>query len=161
MYNAESVPGGGSSYMPSFIESAKEFHVAPIVAEVHDTAGIETVMTDLGSAPESALIVMPGNFTTLYRQMIISLAARLRVPALYPYRYFVDEGGLLSYGIDVLDLFRRAPDYVDRILQGAKPAELPVQAPRKFELVINLKEARALGLVVPQILLAGADALVD
>jgi len=104
---------------------------------------------------------MPDNFTTYYRASIISLAARLKIPAIYPYRYFVDEGGLLSYGIDVLDLFRRAPDYVDRILRGAKPADLPVQAPKKFELVINMKAASALGLTVPRILLAGADSLIE
>ena len=161
MYNPESVPGGGSSYMPAFMESAKEFRVTPIQAEVHSPAEIETTMADLGATPGSALIVLPGNFTTLHRELIISLAARLRVPTLYPYSYFVDEGGLLSYGVDILDLFRRAPDYVDRILHGEKPADLPVQAPRKFELVINLKTARALGLVVPRILLAGADKLID
>jgi putative ABC transport system substrate-binding protein len=161
MYNPESVPGGGSFYMPSFMDSAKEFNVTPIEIKVRSSTEIETAMADLGAVPGSALVVMPGNFTTLYRKLIISLAARSQIPTLYPYRYFVDEGGLLSYGIDVLDLFRRAPDYVDRILQGANPAELPVQAPRKFELVINLKAARALGLVVPRILLAGADALID
>jgi putative ABC transport system substrate-binding protein len=161
MYNPESVPGGGSFYMPPFIESAKEFNVTPIEVKVRSSAEIEKAMADLGAIPGSALIVMPGNFTTFYRELIISLAARLQIPTIYPYRYFVDEGGLLSYGIDVLDLFRRAPDYVDRILQGASPAELPVQAPRKFELVINLKAARALGLVVPRILLAGADAVID
>jgi putative ABC transport system substrate-binding protein len=162
MYSAESGPSGVMALaMRTFTESAKEFHVTPIVAQVQSPAEIETAMADLGSAPGGALIVMPGNFTTLYRELIISLAAHLQIPAIYPYRYFVDEGGLLSYGIDVLDLFRRAPDYVDRILQGAKPAELPVQAPRKFELVINLKAASALGLAVPRILLAGADALID
>ena len=161
MYNPTSDPGGGALAMRTFTESAKEFHVTPIVAEVGSPAEIETAMADLGAVPGSALIVMPGNFTTLYRELVISLAARLRIPTLYPYRYFVEEGGLLSYGIDVLDLFRRAPDYVDRILQGAKPADLPVQAPRKFELVINLKAARALGLVLPRILLAGADALIE
>ncbi len=161
MYNPESAPGGGSVYMPAFMESAKEFHVTPIQAEVHSPAEIETAMAGLGADPGSALIVLPGNFTTLRRELIISLAASLRVPTLYPYSYFVDEGGLLSYGVDILDLFRRAPDYVDRILHGEKPADLPVQAPRKFELVINLKTARALGLVVPRILLAGADKLID
>jgi putative tryptophan/tyrosine transport system substrate-binding protein len=161
MYNPESVPGGGSFYMPPFIESAKEFNVTPIEVKVRSPAEIETAMANLEAVPSSALIVMPGNFTTLYRELIISLAARFHIPTIYPYRYYVDEGGLLSYGIDVLDLFRRAPDYVDRILQGATPAELPVQAPRKFELVINLKTARALGLAVPRILLAGADALID
>ena len=161
MYNPESVPRGGTSYMPTFMESAKEFRVTPIAAEVHSAADIETTMADLGAAPGSGLIVMAGNFTSLHRALIVSLAARLRIPTIYPYRYFVDEGGLVSYGVDVLDLFRRVPDYVDRILQGARPADLPVQAPKKFELVINLKTARTLGLVVPRILLAGADALIE
>jgi putative ABC transport system substrate-binding protein len=162
MYSAEfSSSSFGALATRTFTESAKEFNVTPIVAQVQNPAEIEAVMADLGSTTDSALIVMPGNFTTLYRELIISLATRMRVPALYPYRYFVDEGGLISYGVDVLDLFRRAPDYVDRILRGAKPADLPVQAPRKFELVINLKAASALGLTVPRILLAGADALID
>jgi putative tryptophan/tyrosine transport system substrate-binding protein len=161
MYNPESVPSGGTLFMPAFVESAKEFHVTPIAAEVHSPAEIETAMADLGAEPGSTLIVLADNFTSVHRELIIPLAARLRIPTLYPYRYFVDEGGLLSYGVDVLDLFRRAPDYVDRILQGAKPADLPVQTPRKFELVINLKAARALGLVVPRILLAGANTLID
>ncbi len=161
MYNPESVPGGGTFYMPAFMESAKEFNVTPIAAEVHSSGEIETTMTGLGAVPGSALIVMAGNFISVNRELIVSLAARLRIPTIYPYRYFVDQGGLLSYGVDVLDLFRRAPDYVDRILRGAKPAELPVQAPKKFELVINLKTASALGLVVPRILLAGADALIE
>jgi putative ABC transport system substrate-binding protein len=161
MYNPESSPSGGTFYMPPFIESAKEFHVTPIATEVHSPAEIETAMADLGAEPGSALIAMAGNFISVNRQIIISLAAKWRIPAIYSYRYFADDGGLLSYGVDVLDLFRRAPDYVDRILQGAKPADLPVQAPRKFELVINLKTARALGLVVPRILLAGADAVIE
>ena len=161
MYNPESVPRHGTFYMSRFMESAKEFRVTPIAAEVHSAADIETIMADLGAAPGSGLIVMAGNFTSLHRALIISLAARLRIPTIYPYRYFVDEGGLVSYGVDVLDLFRRVPDYVDRILQGARPADLPVQAPKKFELVLNLKTARTLGLVVPRILLAGADTLIE
>ena len=161
MYNPESVPKGEAYYVPTFTESAKEFNITPITAEVRNSDDIETAMADLGATPGSGLIVMPDNFTSFHRTLIVSLAARLRIPAIYPYRYFVDEGGLLSYGIDVLDLYRRAPDYVDRILQGANPADLPVQAPKKFELVINLKTARALGLAVPRILLAGADALIE
>jgi len=161
MYNPESVPGGGTFYMPAFMESAKEFNVTPIAAVVHSPSEIETAMADLGALPGGGLIVMAGNFTSANRELIVSLAARLRIPTIYPYRYFVEDGGLLSYGVDVLDLFRRAPDYVDRILRGAKPADLPIQAPRKFELVINLKTARALDLVVPRILLAGADALIE
>lgn len=161
MYNAPSVPAGAAIYIPTFVKSAKEFQVTPIVNEVHSPDEISAAMSNLAGIPGSALIVLPGNFTTLHRGSIISLAASLRIPALYPYRYFVEEGGLLSYGVDVLDLFRRAPDYVDRILRGEKPSNLPVQAPRKFELVINLKTASMLGLVVPRILLAGADALID
>jgi putative tryptophan/tyrosine transport system substrate-binding protein len=161
MYNPESFPRGAASYTPSFVEAAKEFHVTPVANEVNSPVDIETAMADLGAVPGSGLIVVAGNFTTLHRELIISQAASLRIPTIYPYRYFADEGGLMSYGVDVLDLFRRAPDYVDRILQGAKPADLPVQAPKKFELVINLKTARALGLVVPRILLAGADALIE
>jgi ABC-type uncharacterized transport system substrate-binding protein len=161
MYNPESDPRGGTLYMPTFMKSPMEFRITPIAAEVHSPADIDSIMADLGAAPGSGLIVMAGNFTSLHRALIVSLAARLRIPTIYPYRYFVDEGGLVSYGVDVLDLFRRAPDYVDRILQGARPADLPVQAPKKFELVINLKTARTLGLVVPRILLAGADALIE
>jgi putative ABC transport system substrate-binding protein len=143
------------------MESAKQFHVTPIATEVHSTTEIETALTDIGAVTGSALIVMPDNFTSLNRKLIVAQTARLRIPTIYPYRYFVDEGGLLSYGVDVLDLFRRAPDYVDRILRGAKPGELPVQAPKKFELVINQKAAHTLGLVVPRILLAGADAVIE
>jgi putative tryptophan/tyrosine transport system substrate-binding protein len=160
MYDPESVPQGGTPYLPAFLQSAQEFNIVPATAVVRNSNDIENLMTGLGSAG-TGLIVFAGNFTTLHRALIISLAARLRIPAIYPYRYFAEEGGLLSYGIDVLDLFRRAPDYVDRILKGAEPAELPVQAPRKFELVINLRTARTAGLVVPRILLAGADALIE
>jgi putative ABC transport system substrate-binding protein len=104
---------------------------------------------------------MPDNFTTLHRKLIISLAAKFHIPAIYPYRYFAEAGGLLSYGVDAVDLFRRSAEYVSRILHGAKPADLPVQAPTKFELVINLKTAKALGLVVPRILLLGADRVIE
>jgi putative ABC transport system substrate-binding protein len=161
LYNPASVPRGPTFYMPPLMESAKEYGVTAIAAEVHSAADIETTMADLGGAPDSGLIVMADNFTSFHRALIVSLAARLRIPTIYPYRYFVDEGGLVSYGVDVLDLYRRVPDYVDRILRGARPADLPVQAPRKFELVVNLKTARTLGLVVPRILLAGADALIE
>ena len=147
--------------MPTFVNAAKEFKVKTIEAVVRTPHDVEEAMTQLSGAPDAAIIVMPNNFTTMNRALIISLAARLRIPAVYPYRYFAVEGGLLSYGVDILDLFRRAPDYVDRVLRGANPADLPVQAPRKFELVINLRTARALELVVPRILLAGADALIE
>lgn len=161
MYNPESATNSGKYYFPPFMESAKQFHVIPIATEVHSTGEIETALANFGAVPGSALIVMPDNFTSLNRKLIVEQASLLRIPTIYPYRYFVDEGGLLSYGVDVLDLFRRAPDYVDRILRGTKPGELPVQAPKKFELVINMKAAHALGLTVPRILLVGADALIE
>ena len=103
------------------------------------------------------IIVMPDNFTSLHRELFIALAAKYRIPTVYPYRYFVEAGGLLSYGVDAVDLFRRAAGYVSRILHGANPADLPVQAPTKFELSINLRTAKDLGLTVPRVLLAGAN----
>jgi putative tryptophan/tyrosine transport system substrate-binding protein len=104
---------------------------------------------------------MPDNFTSVHRKLIISLAARFRIPAIYPYRYFAEAGGLLSYGVDAVDPFRRAAEYVSRILRGEKPADLPVQAPTKFELVINLRAAKALGLAMPRVLLARADEVIE
>ena len=104
---------------------------------------------------------MPDSFTVNHRALIISLAARHRMPVIYPYRYMATEGGLMSYGIDLSDMYKRAAPYVDRILKGTKPADLPVQAPAKFELVINLKTARALGLDMPPTLLGGADEVIE
>jgi putative ABC transport system substrate-binding protein len=161
MYSPEFVPGGAASYLPFFMESAKEFHVTPVPAAVHSAVDIEGAMADLGAAPGSGLIVMAGNLLADNRELIISLAARYRIPTVYPYRYYADAGGLMSYGLDVLDAYRRAVGYVDRILNGAAPGDLPIQAPTKFELAINLKAAKALGLAVPKILLAGADALIE
>lgn len=158
LYNADYAR---SFFLSPLVGAAREFKVQPITAQVRNPAEIESAIAKLGSEPRSGLIVMPENFTSVHRQLIISLAAQFRIPTIYPYRYFADEGGLLSYGVDVTDLFRRAAEYVSRILRGAKPADLPVQAPTKFELVINLKTARALGLVVPRILLAGADATIE
>jgi putative ABC transport system substrate-binding protein len=161
MYDPTSATQAGAYYMGAFLKSAIEFKVAPILAKVHNPHDIEKVMAELGGQAGSGLVVMPDNFTTVHRKLIVSLAAQFRIPTVYPYRYFADEGGLLSYGVDVTDLFRRAPQYVSRILRGADPGELPVQAPTKFELVINIKTAKALDLVVPKILLASADALLE
>jgi putative ABC transport system substrate-binding protein len=115
----------------------------------------------MGRVPGGSLIVMPDAFTTVHRELIIELAARHRLPAIYPYRYHVDAGGLMSYGVDAVDLLRRAAPYIDRILKGEKPADLPVQAPTKYELVINLKTAKKLGLTVPPSLLALADEVIE
>jgi len=164
LFNPDTVARGGlfEEYVRSFEAAASAFHVQATTAEVRAPAEIERSMTELGRQSDSSgLIVMPDNFTTVYRDLIISLAAQWRIPAIYPYRYFVEAGGLISYGVDVIDLFRRAPEYVSRILRGANPADLPIQAPTKFELVINRKTAKVLGAVVPRILLAGADDLID
>jgi putative ABC transport system substrate-binding protein len=159
LYNPDTAPAAGTFFLTPFTDAAKEFKVQPITAQVRKPAEIESAIAKLGE--ESGLIVMPDNFTAVHRKLIISLAAQFRIPTVYPYRYFAEEGGLLSDGMDTSDLFRRAAEYVSRILRGAKPADLPVQAPTKFELVINLRTAKALGIVIPKMLLAGADQVIE
>jgi putative tryptophan/tyrosine transport system substrate-binding protein len=122
---------------------------------------IETAIVDLGREPLSGLVVTPDAFTVVHRVPIISAAARNNVPAVYPRSDFARDGGLLSYAADLVDTFRRAATYVDRILRGAKPADLPVQLPTKFDLAINLKTAKALGLTIPPNLLALADEVIE
>jgi putative ABC transport system substrate-binding protein len=163
MFNPETVTSGGPfhQYVEAFEAAAASFGVQAATYHVRAPADIERNMSVLGNNPRSGLVVMPDNFNTVNRDLIIALSARLRIPTIYPYRYFVEAGGLMSYGVDVKDLFRRVPQYVSRILRGAKPGELPVQAPTKFELVINMKTAKALNLVVPKILLASTDALLE
>jgi putative tryptophan/tyrosine transport system substrate-binding protein len=137
------------------------FAVEAIVAPVRDMSELESVVTALGREPNGGLIVMPDSFLSVHRAEIISLAARFRLPAVYSRRFFTEVGGLLSYGNDFGDNYRRAASYADRILRDAKPSELPVQAPVKFELVINLKTAKALGLTVPPSVLARADEVIE
>jgi putative tryptophan/tyrosine transport system substrate-binding protein len=161
MYNPDSVPDSGTFFSGAFMEAAAQYKVQPIIAEVHDPAEIENTITKLGGETGSGIALVPDNFTTVHRELIISLTAQFRIPAIYPYRYFAEAGGLLSYGVDAVDLFRRASEYVSRILRGADPADLPVQAPTKFELVINLGTAKALGLVIPRVLLVGADEVIE
>ena len=137
------------------------FAVEAIVAPVRDMSELESVVTALGREPNGGLIVMPDSFLSVHRAEIISLAARFRLPAVYSRRFFTEVGGLLSYGNDFGDNYRRAASYADRILRDAKPSELPVQAPVKFELMINLKTAKALGLTVPPSVLARADEVIE
>jgi putative ABC transport system substrate-binding protein len=133
--------------------------IAP--ADVREAGEIERAVTAFAGQPNSGLIVLTGVSAILHRKLFVALAARHRLPAVYPFRLFAAEGGLTSYGPDSIDPFRRAAGYVDRILKGEKPADLPVQAPTKLELVINLKTARALGLEVPAMLLARADEVIE
>ncbi|HJZ82728.1 MAG TPA: ABC transporter substrate-binding protein, partial [Pyrinomonadaceae bacterium] len=128
--------------------------VEPIIAGVTNANEIESAVATLARKAGGSLIIMPDAFNTVHRQLIILLAARHALPAVYPYRYQAVEGGLMSYGVDTVDLMRRAAPYVDRILKGEKPADLPVQAPVKFELVVNLRAARVIGLTIPPTLLA-------
>jgi putative ABC transport system substrate-binding protein len=138
-------------------EAAPSLAVAVQAAPCRDDAELAAMMAGLAREERGGLLVLPENFNIVHRDAIITLAARYRLPAVYPYRFFTVIGGLMSYGIDPIDLFRRAASYVDRILKGAKPADFPVQNPDKFELVINLKTAQALGITVAPSLLATAD----
>ena len=148
-------------FMPAFERAARSLKVEAITAPVHDDAEIETAIIALGREPGGGLVVMPEAFTSTHRASIISAAARNNVPAVYPDSFFARDGGLLSYSVDQIDLWRRAATYVDRILRGAKPGELPVQFPAKFEMIVNLKTAKALGLTVPETLLATADEVIQ
>jgi len=148
-------------YLETFHAGAAALAVTAIEAPFHDAAEIESALTNLGSNSDAGLVVMPGTGTAVHRELICALAARLRLPTIYPFRFFIPSGGLLSYGIDSRDLLRGAASYVDRILRGAKASELPVQLPTKFELVINLKAAKALGLSLPQSLLVEADEVIE
>jgi putative tryptophan/tyrosine transport system substrate-binding protein len=138
------------------VASSLGVQLAP--TRVHDLTEVQSTIDIFSRGSQGALIVLPSSFI---REQIISLAAQYRLPAIYPYRYYVRGGGLLSYGINTEDQYRRAASYVDRILKGEKPADLPVQAPTKFELVINLKTAKALGLTVPLTLQASADEVIE
>jgi putative ABC transport system substrate-binding protein len=133
----------------------------PIFAPVHSDVEIETAIIALGREPQGGLVVIPDVFTQEHRAPIILAAARNNVPALYSLSAFAREGGLLSYGVDRVDLFRRAATYVDRILRGEKPGDLPVQFPTKFEMVVNLKTAKALGLTVPPSIRLLADEVIE
>jgi putative ABC transport system substrate-binding protein len=148
MFNPDTAPGGGSYFLPSFEAAARSLKVAPIMAPVHSDAEIETVIASLGREPGGGLVVSGGVFMGVHRAPTILLAARNNVPAVYFHAVFARDGGLLSYAPDWVDMFRRAALYVDRILRGAKPADLPVQFPTRFEMVLNAKTAKALGLTV-------------
>jgi putative ABC transport system substrate-binding protein len=148
-------------WLKPFKAAAPSFGVEVIDAPVHDAPELESVIAAQAREANSGLFVILDAFTITYRSEITSLAARYRLPSVYGYRFFTELGGLLSYGEDLTDNFRRAATYADRILKGEKPSDLPVQAPVKFQLVINLKTAKALGLTVPQTLLVAADELIE
>jgi putative ABC transport system substrate-binding protein len=149
------------NFLKSLNDAATYLGVEARIAHVHDVSELETVVATQAREPNSGLIVLNEDFMIAHRVEIISLAAHYRLPAVYPFRFFAELGGLISYGVDLHDNFRRAVPYADRILRGAKPSELPVQAPVKFELVINLKTAKELGLEVPFHLQQRADEVIE
>jgi len=161
MFNPNTAPGGGSYYLPTFEAAAQTLKVKPIAAPVRSEAEVETVITSLGQEPRGGLVVTPDVFTTVHRAQIIMLAAGKKVPAVYGVPMAAREGGLLSYGPDRADIFRRSASYVDRILRGATPGELPVQLPAQFEMVLNVKTATALGLTVPPSIRLSANELIE
>jgi len=162
MYGTGTAPGNGLYYLRSLQAEAHSRHLKIMGIRVKNPDEIERHIKGIATEADGVgLIVTPDLTTTLYRGAIINTTLRYRVPTMYPFRYVAAEGGLISYGVDVTDQYRRAADYVDRIVKGAKPRELPVQAPTKYELVVNLKTARSLGLAVPQTLLARADTVIE
>jgi putative tryptophan/tyrosine transport system substrate-binding protein len=150
-----------SIFMSLLETAARSLKIVPIIAPVHSDGEIEAAIVALGREPGCGLVVIPDPFTVAHRAPIISAAARSNVPAVYSGSFFARDGGLLSYGVDQVDIFRRAAAYVDRILRGAKPGDLPVQLPTKFEMAVNLKTAKALGLTIPQSILLRADEVIE
>ncbi len=160
IFNPDTAP-----YHKSFLHAleapALSTSIQAIAAPAHNAVDLERVLAAFSQEPNVGLLVLPDTFTTVNRALIVALAARHQLPAIYPLTFFAEQNGLMSYGPDLVDLYRRAALYVDRVLNGATPSDLPVQQPTKFELVINLKTAKALGLDVPLMLLARADEVIE
>jgi putative tryptophan/tyrosine transport system substrate-binding protein len=148
-------------YVDAFHSAASALSIEPIEYQVHSPAEIEAAMAKLSGIVDTGLVIIPDTFVAVNRQIIISLADRYRLPTIYPFAFFVSDGGLMSYGVDVTDLFRGTASYVDRILRGGKPSELAVQIPTKFQLAINLKTAKALGISFSQMMIARADEVIE
>jgi putative tryptophan/tyrosine transport system substrate-binding protein len=161
MFNPDTASGGGSFFLPPFEAAARLLKVEVITARVHSDAEIEQTITAIGHEPGGGLVAMPDGFMVVHRATIISQVARNSVPAVFWQSIFAKDGGLLSYGPDYQDLFRRAAVYVDRTLHGTKPSELPVQLPVKFSMAININTAKGLGLAVPQSILLSADEVIE
>jgi putative tryptophan/tyrosine transport system substrate-binding protein len=161
LFNPQTSPGGGSYYSRPIEAAAAALGMQPITMPVHAVDDVEPAVKSFARDPNGGLLVLSDGFSVVNRKVIIGSAAQHRLPAIYFFRFFVTDGGLVSYGVDRSESFRRAAAYVDRILRGAKPSDLPVEAPTKFELVVNVKTAKALGLEVPPSLLARADEVIE
>ncbi len=161
LFNPQTSPGGGSFYSRQIEAAAATFAMQPIPMPLRNATEIEPAIIEFARNSNSGLVILSDPFVVTHRELVMGLAARHRLPAIYPFRYIARAGGLVSYGVDMGDSYRRVATYVDRILRGAKPADLPVEAPTKFELVINLKTAKALGIDIPPSLLARADEVIE
>jgi putative tryptophan/tyrosine transport system substrate-binding protein len=161
IFNPDTAPGHGNYYLPDFEAAARSLGVTPVATPVHSLEDLETAISSLGNEPGGGFIAMADFFLFIHRAPMAALATRSNVPAVYPWREVPAAGGLLSYGPDLSDIVRRAAPYVDRILRGANPAELPVQVPTKFEIAVNLKAAKALGLDIPASILVRADEVIE
>ena len=163
LFSPETANAGASGgiYLQSIEAAAHVQSIELIASPVHNPADIDDVFAAIAKSPDGGLIIMPNAFTFANRERIVAQAAQYQIPVVYPLVMFVKAGGLLSYGVDAPDIYRRGASYVDRILKGEKPANLPVQEPIKFDLVINLKTAKALGLTVPTTLLTTADEVIE
>ena len=159
VFNPKTAAGGGTYFLGTFESAARALRVEPRAAPVQEPESLDAAIGSLGK--DAALIVMPDSFNVVHRKRIIALAARYRVPTIYPYRYMSVDGGLLSYGVDLTDMYRRAAPLVSEILRGAQPGDLPIQAPSKFELVLNSRTARELGITLPAQLVARADEVIE
>jgi putative ABC transport system substrate-binding protein len=161
IFNPDTYPAFPADFMPPIESAARSLKITPIIAPVDSDAEIETAITARGREPGGGLVVIPSAFMVARRAQIILAAARNNVPAVYGFSYYARDGGLLSYGPDQVDTFRRAASYVDRILRGEKPGDLLVQSPTKFEMVVNRKTATALGLAVPPSIMLRADEVIE
>ena len=160
MFNPETAPRA-NEYLQYAENAAARLKVEMIAAAVRDEQGLEDVFVTLARKGDGGVAVYGDNFNRLHRHQIIALSTRYRLPVIYPYRFYAEDGGLISYGTDSIDVLRQAAPYVDRILRGEKPTDLPVQTPTRFELVINLKTAKEIGLAIPPGLLAIADGVIE
>lgn len=162
LFNPETAPYY-AYYVKPFEDAARSLLIKPLVSPVHSSEEIESIIGGLADKEHGGLVTAPDVFmnTKSQRDLFITLATRYRMPAVYPYAYMLSAGGLISYGIDQVDLYRRAPGYIDRVLKGALPADLPVQLPTKFEMAINLKTAKASGFVIPPTLVGSADKVIE
>jgi putative tryptophan/tyrosine transport system substrate-binding protein len=160
MFNPDTAPHA-DFYVRPFEAAAPSFAVTPVTSQVRSEGDIDRAVSDLSRVPATGLIALPDTFLAVHRKVLIAAAANHKVPTIYPFRFMVADGGLIAYGVDLIDLFRRAGPYVDRILKGGKPADLPVQQPVKFEFAVNLKAAAALDLPVSPTLLARADEVIQ